>query len=175
MRGERNARSLGKVLHGSNGLNGCVFSRVFTSQLQRARKTCELAGYGAAAEIDPDLTEWNYGDFEGRTTAEIRRQCPGWDLFRDGCLGGESVAEITARADRVIERLHRIGEDVLLFSSGHFLRVLTTRWLGLDTIFGRFLYLSTATLSILGYDHNLTEPVIRLWNDDRHVCESKDN
>jgi probable phosphoglycerate mutase len=167
-RGERNARSLGKILQGH------VFARVLASPLQRARRTCELAGYGAVAEVDPDLTEWDYGQFEGRTTAEIRQQRPGWDLFRDGCPGGESVAEITARAERVIERLHKIGEDVLLFSSGHFLRVLAARWLGLETSLGRYLYLSTATLSKLGYDHNLTEPVIRLWNDDRHVCESKD-
>ena len=171
-RGERNAASLGKVLHGNNVLCGHAFSRVFTSPLQRARRTCELAGYGAMAGVDPDLTEWNYGQYEGLTTAEIRRQRPDWDLFRDGCPGGESIAEVTARAERVIERVRRIGEDVLLFSSGHFLRVLTVRWLGLDTIHGRYLYLSTATLSKLGYDHSISEPVIRLWNDDRHVCET---
>jgi probable phosphoglycerate mutase len=165
-RGQRNAASLGRILHGR------TFARVFVSPLQRARQTCELAGFHAAAEVDPDLTEWDYGQYEGLTTAEIRQQQPDWELFRDGCPGGESVAQITARAERVIKRLRAIDKDVLLFSSGHFLRVLAVRWLGQETLLGRCLYLSTATLSKLGYDHNLSEPVLRLWNDDRHVCES---
>jgi broad specificity phosphatase PhoE len=167
-RGERNARSLGQVLHGRQ------FAHVYCSPLKRARQTCELAGYAAAAEIEPDLVEWNYGEFEGRITADIRKEWPDWDLFRDGCPGGESVADISARADRVAARLRPGREDVILFSSGHFLRVLASRWLNQEIGFARYLYLSTATLSILGYDHNLNEPALRLWNDDRHVCESKD-
>ncbi len=164
--GERNAR-----LVGEKQLHGRPFARVFSSQLQRARRTCELAGYGDKVEIDPDLAEWDYGDYEGRTTADIRRERPDWQLFRDGCPGGESIADVAARADRVIARLRAIGQDVLLFSSGHFLRVLAARWLGQPALFGQYLFLSTATLSILGYDHDTSEPVIRLWNDDRHVSE----
>ena len=164
-RGEQNARRLGERLQGLN------FAAVFTSPLQRARRTCELAGFGAAARADPDLVEWNYGDFEGKTTAQIRRQRPDWDLFRDGCPSGESVAEVGARADRVVARLRAVGGDVLVFSSGHFLRVLAARWLGLPPAGGRYLYLGTATLSTLGYEHGLNEPVIRLWNDRQHVAE----
>jgi probable phosphoglycerate mutase len=164
-RGERNARRLGERLRGR------AFARVFTSPLQRARRTCELAGFGDVALVEPDLVEWNYGAYEGKTTAAIRKERPDWDLFRDGCPGGESVAEIGARADRVVARLRAVGRDVLVFSSGHFLRVLAARWCGLDAATGRHFTLSTATLSILGYEHNLSEPVIRLWNDSRHVGE----
>lgn len=166
-RGRENARSLGKLLQGQR------FARVFSSPLLRARQTCELAGLGQVAEIDPDLVEWNYGQFEGQTTEEIRRQWPDWDLFRDGAPGGESVAQVVARAGRVVDRWRGIGDDVLVFSSGHFLRVVASRWLGREADFGRNLYLSTATLSKLGYDHSLGEPVIRLWNDDRHVLDDK--
>ena len=162
-RGERNARALGERLR------GLVFARVFTSPLQRAVRTCELAGFGAMAEIDPDLVEWDYGQYEGRRTAEILAQRPGWQLFRDGCPGGESPDEVGARADRVVARVRAIKGDVLIFSSGHFLRVLAARWLGLDAAGGRYLMLSTASLSALGYEHNLAEPVIRLWNETRHI------
>jgi probable phosphoglycerate mutase len=162
-RGERNARSLGERLR------GLAFARVFTSPLQRARRTCELAGFGAAAQVDPDLVEWNYGTYEGKTTADIRKERPDWDLFRDGGPGGESVADVGARADRVVARLRTGDGDVLLFSSGHFSRVLASRWLGLDAASGRFFYLSTAALCALGYEHNKQEPVVRLWNDCRHV------
>jgi probable phosphoglycerate mutase len=164
-RGERNARSLG------DRLKGLTFARVFTSPLQRARRTCELAGFGAAAGVDPDLMEWNYGTYEGRKTADIRKERPDWQLFRDGCPGGESLAEIAARADRVIARVRAINGDVLLFSSGHFLRVLGARWCGWEAAAGRGLYLGTATLSMLGYEHTTSEPVLRLWNDGRHVVE----
>jgi broad specificity phosphatase PhoE len=164
-RGERNARRLGERL------KGLTFARVFTSPLQRARRTCELAGYGSVAEVDPDLVEWNYGDYEGKTTADIRKERPDWQIFRDGCPGGESLSAIGSRADRVIARIRTIDGDVLLFSSGHFLRVLAARWLGLDVSSGRYFLLSTATLSVLGYEHNKGEPVIRLWNDARHVEE----
>jgi probable phosphoglycerate mutase len=162
-RGERNARRLG------DRLRGMTFTRVFTSPLQRARRTCELAGFGAVATVDPDLVEWNYGDYEGRTSESIHQERPDWQLFRDGCPGGESVAQISARADRVIAGLRTVNGDVLLFSSGHFLRVLAARWCGLDASAGRLFYLGTATLSALGYEHNLRDPVIRLWNDSRHV------
>ena len=162
-RGERNARSLGERLR------GLVFARVFTSPLQRARRTCELAGFGGRADIDADLVEWNYGDYEGRTSADIHRERPDWHIFRDGCPRGETPAQVGARADRVVSRVRAVQGDVLLFSSSHFLRVLAPRWLGLEPAAGRFLVLSTASLSAIGYEHNLTEPVIRLWDDTRHV------
>jgi broad specificity phosphatase PhoE len=162
-RGERNARSLGHRLHGLS------FTKVLVSPLQRARRTCELAGFGDRAEVDPELMEWDYGQFEGRTTAEIRQERPGWYLFRDGCPGGESVEAVGARADRVIARLRPVEGRTLLFGHSHFFRVLGARWLGLPPSDGRLLLLSTAALSILGYEHSRDEPVIRLWNDDRHV------
>lgn len=162
-RGENNARRLGKLIAGA------PFERIFTSPLKRAARTCELAGFAARAEIDPELVEWNYGDLEGKTTAEIRTTRPDWHIFTDGCPGGESVSDVSQRADHVIARVRAIGGNVLLFSSGHFLRVLAARWLGLEAAAGRFLLLSTATLSIVGYEHRLDEPVIRLWNDNRHV------
>ena len=161
--GERNARNLGERLQGT------PFVKVLTSPLQRAWRTCELAGFGAHAEIDPDLVEWNYGEYEGKLTADIRKERPDWFLFRDGCPGGESLEAVAARADRVIARLREIHGDVIVFSHGHFLRVLGARWLGKPASSGRFLLLTTASLSILGYEHNLDEPVLRLWNDDRHV------
>jgi broad specificity phosphatase PhoE len=162
-RGERNARSLGERLRGRK------FARVFTSPLQRAMRTCELAGFSGAAEEDPDLVEWDYGEYEGRRTAEIHAERPGWLLFRDGCPGGEAPDQVGARADRVIARLRAVGGDVLLFSSGHFLRVLTARWLGLDVAAGAYFVLGTASLSTLGYEHDRTDPAIRLWNDTHHV------
>ena len=164
-RGERNARALGERL------KGLTFAHVFTSPLQRARRTCELAGFGAAAVVDPDLVEWNYGDYEGRTTADIRKERPDWQLFCDGCPGGESVTQVGARADRVLARLRPLEGDTLLFSSGHFLRVMAARWLMLEPGAGRYFYLGTATLSILGYEHGKADSVIRLWNDARHVAE----
>jgi broad specificity phosphatase PhoE len=164
-RGEQNARRLGERLR------GLAFAKVFTSPLTRASRTCELAGFGRVAEIDPDLVEWNYGEYEGRRTAEIRAERPGWQLFRDGCPGGETLAQIAARADRVVARVRAIAGDVLLFSSGHILRVLAARWLGVEPTFGKFFFLSTASLSQLGYEHDRASPVIRLWNDTRHVVE----
>jgi broad specificity phosphatase PhoE len=164
-RGEENARRLGKLIGNEK------FARVFVSPLARTRRTCELAGFGARAEQLDDLLEWNYGDYEGAKTADVRRERPDWQLFRDGCPGGESPEDVAARADRVIEQLRAIGDDVLVFSSGHFFRVFAARWLGLAPIAGKYLLMSTATLSIVGYEHTLTEPVIRLWNDDRHVTD----
>jgi broad specificity phosphatase PhoE len=162
-RGERNARRL------EERLRGLSFAKVFTSPLQRARRTCELAGFGAVAEIDRDLVEWNYGDYEGRRTVDIHRERPDWQIFRDGCPGGESPGQVGARADRAIKRVRAIEGNALLFSSGHFLRVLAARWLGLEPGAGRYFLLSTASLSALSYEHNLSQPAIRLWDDDRHV------
>jgi broad specificity phosphatase PhoE len=162
-RGEQNARALGERLIGLN------FGKVFTSLLQRAAQTCELTGFGAVADVDRGLLEWNYGQYEGRRTAEIHAERPDWQLFRDGCPGGESPDQVGARADCLLSRVRAVRGDVLLFSSGHFLRVLTARWLGLEPAAGRYLLLSTASLSALGYEHNLCQPVIRLWNDTRHV------
>jgi probable phosphoglycerate mutase len=130
-RGERNARRLGERLR------GMTFAHVLTSPLRRVRRTCELAGFGEAAVLDPDLVEWNYGDYEGKTTAEIRKGRPDWQLFRDGCPGGESLACVGVRADRVVARLRALASDVLLFSSGHFLRILAARWCGLEASTGR--------------------------------------
>lgn len=162
--GERNARGLGERLR------GIQFAKVFTSPLRRAARTCELAGFGARAEMDRDLVEWNYGEYEGRRTAEIQAERPDWELFRDGCPGGETPEQVAARADRVVRGVRAVQGDVLLFSSGHFLRVLTARWLGLEPGAGRHFLLSTASLSALGYEHGLFQPVIRLWNDIHHVC-----
>ncbi len=162
-RGEQNARELGKLIGDEK------FARVFVSPLERTRRTCQLAGYGEAAEIMDDLLEWDYGEYEGKKTVDIRQERPDWQLFRDGCPGGESPADVAARADRAIERIRAVDADVLVFSSGHFFRVFAARWLGLEPAAGRYFLLSTATLSIVGYEHNPSEPVLRLWNDDRHV------
>ena len=146
-----------------------TFAKVFTSPLQRAARTCELAGFAAAAEVDRDLVEWNYGEYEGRTSAEIHTERPDWQIFRDGCPGGESPNQVGARADRVVSRVRAVKGDVLLFSSGHFLRVLAARWLGLEPAAAGYFLLDTASLSALGYEHDLSQPVIRLWNERRHV------
>src|SRR5215469_3374358 len=162
--GERNARRLGERL------KGMTFQKVFTSPLQRASRTCQLAGFGPVAESDPDLVEWDYGRYEGLRSAEILAERPDWQLFRDGCPGGESPTQIGERADRVVARVRAVNANVLLFSSGHFIRVLAARWLALGPgSAGRYFLLSTASLSALGYEHNLAHPVIRLWNDDHHV------
>ena len=162
-RGERNARRLGERL------KGMKFEKVLTSPLQRASRTCELAGFGELAELEPDLLEWNYGEYEGRRSVEIHAKRPEWRLFRDGCPGGESPGEVGARADRILRRVRAQKGDVLLFSSGHFLRVLAARWLGLEPAAGRLFLLSTASLSALSYEHSLSEPAVRLWDDARHV------
>jgi probable phosphoglycerate mutase len=162
--GENNARGLGERL------KGMEFAKVLTSPLQRARRTCELAGFGASAEIDNDLVEWNYGEYEGLRSAEIRAKRPGWDLFRDGAPGGELPAQVAARADNVWKRVRTINGNVLIFSSGHFIRVLVARWIGLEpSVHSNSFLLSTASLSAVGYDQNLSRPVVRLWNDTHHV------
>ena len=168
-RGERNARRLGERL------SGLTFARVLTSPLQRAARTCELAGFGPAAEIDRDLFEWNYGRYEGRTSADILAERPDWQLFRDGCPRGETPSLVGARADRVVSRVRAVQGNVLLFSSGHFLRVLASRWLGLEPDTAGYFLLSTASLSELGYEHNRSRPVICLWNDTCHVERAGDD
>jgi len=141
------------------------FKHVFTSPRQRAKSTCELAGLGALARTDPDLAEWDYGDYEGLRSADILARRPGWNLFRDGCPGGESPEQISARADRVIARLRLLEGTIALFSHGHFGRVLAARWIGLGAVHGERLLLDTASLGILGYEHgDASAPAIALWN-----------
>jgi probable phosphoglycerate mutase len=150
-------------------LAGIAFAKLFSSPLGRARRTAELAGF--TPEIDPELMEWNYGDAEGRKTVDIRKDVPGWDLFRDGAPNGESVRQISDRADRVVARLKAMRGNILVFAHGHILRVLAARWVNQPVAFGRALLLSTATVSILSFDHHtMDEPAIKLWNDDRHLC-----
>ena len=160
--GERNAASLGARLR------GLPFTQVLSSPLVRARRTCDLAGFATHAEVDDDLMEWDYGEYEGRTGTEIRASRPGWDVFRDGCPGGESPDAVGLRADRVIARLRAGGGRILLFGHGHFFRVLAARWILLSASEGRHFLLSTAALSVLGYGNSLEQPAIHLWNDDRH-------
>jgi broad specificity phosphatase PhoE len=168
--GERNASRLGERL------KGLVFAKVFASPLQRARRTCALAGFGAIAEVDGDLVEWNYGEYEGLRSAEIRAKRPDWQLFRDGCPGGESPAQIKARADSVLRRVRAVKGDVLLFSSGHFIRMLAARWIGVEpSVHSMSFLLSTASLSAVGYDDDISRPVIRLWNDAHHVHTNGSN
>lgn len=163
--GERHARQLGERLKGRK------FAKVFTSPLERAARTCELAGFGAVAEKDPDWVEWDYGQYEGLRLDQIHAKRPDWQLFRDGAPSGESPAQVGARADRVVRRVREVEGDVLLFSSGHFIRVLADRWLGLGPgCVAKYLLLSTASLSALSYEHTLSQPVIRFWNDDHHVA-----
>jgi len=167
--GERNALRL------RERLGGLKFNTVFTSPLQRAKRTCELAGFGAVAAIVPDLVEWDYGDFEGRTSVQIHGVWQGWQLFRDGCPGGESPEQVATRADRVVELVRAVSGNVLLFSSGHFLRMFAARWCRIEPIANaRPFMLDTASVSALGYEHNLSQPVIRLWNDTHHLLSARE-
>ncbi len=163
--GEHAARDWGARLKVLN------FARVFTSPLQRARRTGELAGFGESAEIDPDLMEWAYGTYEGRRTLDIRAERPEGRLFENGCPGGETLVEVATRADRVIARIRALKGDVLVFAHRDLLRILIARWIALPALEARRLYLATASVSILGYDHGLDEPVIRLLNDSRHTAQ----
>ena len=157
--GEEHARQLGERLR------GLPFVGVFTSPLQRASKTCELAGFGGVAQVDPDLTEWDYGDLEGLLTSDILKERPGWELFRDGCPGGEAPHEVAARADRFIARVHGLAGDVLAFSSGHIIRMIAARWHGMVPAAGRVFFCRPASVGVLGFEHeNRDQPVIRLWN-----------
>jgi broad specificity phosphatase PhoE len=163
--GEDNARGL------AQRLKGLKFAKVFTSPLQRAVRTCELAGFGLVAMIDPDLVEWDYGEYEGRRGVDILKERPDWSLFRDGAPGGESPQQVAARADRIVSRIRSVEGDVLLFSSGHFIRVLACRWIGVaPTVNSRRFMLSTASLSALGYEEGRSRSVIRFWNDTHHVA-----
>jgi broad specificity phosphatase PhoE len=156
--GERAARLLTGLLAGQ------AFSAVWTSPLRRAHRTCDLVGLGDRAVVDGDLVEWDYGDYEGRRSDEIISGHPGWSLFRDGCPGGEGPAQVGARADRVLARLRADRGPVAIFSSGHLLRALAARWLGLDVEHGRLLALGTASLSVLGFEHGDRDPAILRWN-----------
>ena len=157
--GEQDARKLAKRLHAVS------FSRVFTSPLRRARRTCELAGLDDSAEIEPDLAEWDYGDYEGQRLVEIRNGRSGWNLYRDGCPRGESPAQVSERADRLIARLRTMGGNIAVFTHGSFGRVLGVRWIGLPVMQAQHFLLGTASVSVLGYGHNLAEdPAIVLWN-----------
>ena len=160
-RGRENARKMGELL------KGCRFSLVLTSPLSRARETCRLAGFGDVAKIEPDLHEWDYGDYEGRSTADIRRERPGWELWKDGVPNGETVDQVGERGDRVIARAVAAGGDVALFAHGHVLRILTSRWIGLPADCGRMFALDTASISVLGHERDTR--VISRWN--RSACE----
>jgi len=158
-RGEQEAQALG------DGLRAVTFSRVFTSPRQRARRTCELAGLDAATEIEPDLVEWDYGDYEGQRSVDIRAQRPDWNLFRDGCPHGESPSNVSGRADRLIAGLRTLQGNIAVFSHGHFGRVLAARWIGLPVGQAQHFALSTASVGILGYEQNDTaDAAIVLWN-----------
>jgi probable phosphoglycerate mutase len=157
-RGERDARAL------SAKLQAVEFVQVWSSPLSRARRTAELAGFADRLETTDDLLEWDYGLYEGRRTAEIRAERPGWNPFVDGCPGGESVADVGVRADRIIARARVVQGNVAVFAHRDMLRVLIARWITLPAVEGRRFYLETASISVLGYDHDLTEPVIRTLN-----------
>jgi len=157
--GEEQARQVGRLLHGIH------FDRVLVSPLQRAGRTCQLAGLGVIARVEPSLSEWNYGDYEGQTPAEIHAQRPGWDVFRDGCPGGESSDQMSARVDRVLAELREIEGRAVLVSHGHFLRALAVRWINLSIRHGRDLALDAGSLSILISEHNNSVgPAVSLWN-----------
>jgi probable phosphoglycerate mutase len=157
--GEEEGRRMGRRLAGR------TFAQIWTSPSSRARRTCELAGFAADARVDPDLCEWDYGDYEGLLSSEIHAHNPKWDVFHDGGPHGESPADVLARADRVIARMRGVNGDVLVFSSGHFLRCMAARWLGLELSAGRFLLLNTGSLNIFSYEHALSQPAIALWNE----------
>jgi probable phosphoglycerate mutase len=157
--GEAKARALGSKLAGRR------FALVLTSPMQRARRTCELAGLGAQAEIEPNLREWDYGKYEGLTTSDIHRERPGWSLFRDGVPGGETIDQVAVRAEAVIHRASgamQAGGDIALFAHGHILRILTARWLSLPPADARLFALGTASISTLGHEHEYR--VIVQWN-----------
>lgn len=162
-RGEGMARDVGERLRGRS------FAKVFTSPLQRAFRTCELAGFGGVAEVLPDLMEWSYGDYEGLLKAEILKTRPDWRIFRDGCPGGESPADVMARADRAVARLRAVQGDALVFAHGHLLRALTARWLGIPLEVTHQLMLKAGAVCVLGYEGTLDEPAIALWNDTAHL------
>jgi probable phosphoglycerate mutase len=158
-RGEQDARGL------KSRLEGLTFAAVFSSPLVRARRTAELAGYGGRVSLADDLVEWDYGAYEGRRTVDIRAERPGWRMFEDGCPGGETLEAVSVRADRMLARLRALDGDALVFAHRDILRILAVRWIALAPIEARRLFLGTTSLSILGYDHDRAEPVLRSWND----------
>jgi probable phosphoglycerate mutase len=157
--GEAHARLLGARLLGER------FSRIFVSPLMRARRTCQLAGFADRAEVTCDLTEWNYGSYEGRLTVDVHRERPDWYLYRDGAPGGESPEQVAARADRFIRLVRPIEGDVAAFSSAQIIRMIVARWLGLPPLGASYFHTDTASIGILGYEHNRSQPVVRLWDD----------
>jgi broad specificity phosphatase PhoE len=154
--GRNQAAALGRYLAGRK------FAIVLTSPLQRALDTCRLAGYGDVAQTDPNLSEWNYGDYEGRTTSQIRQDRPDWSLWTDGFPNGETIHQVAARADAVIARLLPVDGDAALFAHGHILRILTARWLGLEPAAARCFAMGTASIGTLGYERETR--VITSWN-----------
>lgn len=164
--GEEQARRLAARLSAEE------FARVFTSPLVRARRTCELAGYAGRAEANPDLVEWDYGDYEGGLTVDVHRDRPDWNLFRDGAPNGESPAQVAARADRFVELARTIEGHVAAFSSGDVIRMIAARWLGLRPVAAKYFYTATASVGILGYEHDRNQPVVLLWNDVRPLNDN---
>ena len=163
-RGEAEAREL------SRHLRGIPFTHVLTSPLQRARRTCELAGLSPTPEVEPDLAEWNYGDYEGKRSEAIIRTEPGWNIFRNGGPNGETPAQVSERADHLIARLRKLKGNVALFTHGHFGRIMAMRWIGLPVAMGQYFQLDTASISILSYDiHHSDLPVIAMWNANSPV------
>ena len=163
-RGEEHARQMGERLRGFS------FVRVFTSPLQRASKTCELAGFGSVSQVDPDLTEWDYGELEGTLTTDILKRQPGWELYRDGCPGGESPEDVAKRADRFVKKVLGIKGDVLAFSSGHIIRMIAARWNGMTPAAGRVFFCRPASVGVLAFEHkSRNEPIIGLWNYARQA------
>lgn len=156
-RGRQQAEAVGRALRGRR------FSHVFVSPLRRAIETCSLARLGGSAQPRPDLAEWDYGDYEGLTTDQIRAERPGWTLWRDGVPDGETAEKVAARADRVIAELRAVAGDAAVFGHGHCLRVLAARWLDLEAADGRLLVLDAGSISVLGYEHETA--AIRLWNE----------
>jgi broad specificity phosphatase PhoE len=157
--GEQHALLLGARLKGE------TFARVFVSPLLRVRRTCQLAGFADHAEVCPNLTEWDYGDYEGLLTVDVHRTRPDWYLYRDGAPSGESPEQVAARADRFIERVRPIDGDVAAFSSAQIIRMIAARWLGLASLAAKYFYTETASVGILSYEHDRTQPVVHLWDD----------
>ena len=159
--GEEQARWL------RQGLRGWRFAEVLCSPLQRAWRTCEIAGWGGVARREPRIQEWDYGDYEGRTADQIRAQHPGWSIWADGVVGGESLADVARRADSVIDGIRSVVGDVAVFAHGHLLRILAARWCGLSALTGEHLALSAGAMSVLGSDRG--DPIIWRWNDTAHL------
>jgi probable phosphoglycerate mutase len=160
LRGEEAAREMGGLLRGRR------FAQVWVSPLQRARQTADLAGVGAQAQIDADLSEWDYGEYEGKRTAEVEAARPGWNLFEHGCPGGESLQDIDARAGSVVDRIRALEKDILVVAHRDIIRLIIARWLGLPPRDARLFYLDTSSISILGYHPGRDDPVIRMLNSE---------